>query len=143
MLKVEIVTPERLVRTAEGDEVTLPTIEGQIGILKGHIPLIVPLTAGEIVVKRKDGSRDYFAVAGGFVEVLSDTVRIMADSAEHSDELDELIVKDAVERAECLKSEATETIQFADAAAQLETNLARLKVIQRKKAHSKSRIDLE
>lgn len=143
MLKIEIVTPERLVRTAEGDEVLLPTVEGQIGIRTGHIPLIVPLKAGEIIVNRDDGSRDFFAVASGFVEVIENTVRIMADSAEHSDELDELIVKEAVERAERLKEEATETVQFADAAAQLEANLARLKVVQRKKAHGKSRMDLD
>lgn len=143
MLKIEIVTPERLVRTAEGDEVLLPTVEGQIGIRTGHIPLIVPLQAGEIIVKQDSGNREFFAVAGGFVEVIDNTVRILADSAEHSDELDELIVMEAVERARKLKEEATESVQFADASAQLEANLARLKVVGRKKAHGRSRMDLE
>jgi len=132
MLKVEIVTPERLVHTTSGEEVLLPGIDGQLGIRKGHMPLIVLLKAGEVVVKR-DGTEELYAVNGGFVEILGNVVRVLADSAEREDELDEFLIHQAVERAKQAKLEAAEKTEFDTAAAALEANLARLKVFQRRK----------
>ena len=136
MISVEVVTPERVVHTTQGAEVLLPTINGTLGIRSGHLPLIAPLKAGQVVVKQENGEEEVYAVAGGFVEVLPNAVRIMADSAERAEELDELVVKDAIDRAERAKLEATEKHEFADAAAGLEANLARLKAVQRKKARN-------
>ncbi len=141
MITIEIVTPERLVHTLHGTEVVLPTLEGQIGVRKGHIPLIAPLKAGQIVVKQENGTEELYAVAGGFAEVLGNTVRILADSAERAEELDEKKVEEAIARAVKQKSEASADHEMVDAAAQLEANLARLKVIQRKKARGRVRLD--
>lgn len=141
MLSVEVVTPERVVHKAQGDLVLLPTVEGQIGVRKGHIPLIVPLKAGEVIVKQDNGEEELYAVAGGFAEILDDQIHILADNAARAEELSEEQVQAAIERARKLKEEATADHEFSDAAAQLEANLARLKIIQRKKARGKSTLN--
>jgi F-type H+-transporting ATPase subunit epsilon len=142
MITVEIVTPERLVHTIKGMEAMLPTVDGQIGIRRGHLPLIAPLKAGEIIVKQEDGTQEFYAISGGFAEILGNTVHILADTAERAEELNEERVTTAIERAQKLKSESPVTTEsYADAAAQLEANLARLKTIQRKKAHHHRRTE--
>lgn len=140
MIKVDIVSPERVVHQVSGVEVVLPTIDGEIGVRPGHIPLISVLTAGQVVVKQKDGSEDLYAVSGGFIEVINNHIRILADTAERAEELVELKIQEAIARAKQAKEEAGETHEFADAAAQLEANLARLKVVQRKKARGRVRL---
>jgi F-type H+-transporting ATPase subunit epsilon len=142
MLHVEVITPEKIVHHTQGDEVILPTPTGQLGIRSNHLPLITPLATGEIIIKRDSGQREFYAVAGGFVEVLPDMVRVMADSADRADDLDEIAVHQAIERARKAKEEAEDDVKLADATALIELNLARLKAVQRKKAHS-SRSSLE
>jgi len=131
MVHVEIITPERVAYEGDGILVTVPTVGGVLGVGGGHIPLLTNLKVGEVIVRRKEGDQ-HLAVAGGFVEILPDVVRIMADSAEHDTELDELVVKEALAAAERAKVQATDDTQFAHASAQLEHNLVRLKVAQRK-----------
>jgi F-type H+-transporting ATPase subunit epsilon len=138
MLKVEIITPERIVHQTEGEGVIVPTIEGQIGVRSGHLPLIAILQTGEIIVKKPHGRNEFYAVAGGFVEVLPNMIRVMADSADRADELDEMAVHQAIERARKAKEEAEDDVKMADATALLELNIARQKAIQRKKAHGGS-----
>ena len=135
MIKVEIVTPERLVHTVSGTEVLLPTTTGQIGVRRGHIPLITPLKAGQIIVKQEAGAEELYAVAGGFAEVTGTVVRVLADSAERADELNETAVQAAIERARQLKAESSDEIALEDAAAQIAANIARLSVIKRRKNH--------
>jgi len=135
MITVEIITPERLVHTSTGSEVILPTVEGEIGVRTGHIPLIAILKAGAIVVKKTEGAEDVYAVAGGFVEIINNTVHVMADSAERAEELNEDRIKEAIERAKEMKVEKPiSRHDFAIAAP--EANVARLKAIQRK--HSRN-----
>lgn len=141
MITVEVISPERLVHTVKGVEVLLPTVEGQIGIRRGHLPLITVLKAGEVVVKHTDGSEALYAVGGGFAEIIKDHVRILADSAERADELIEHQIHEAIERAKRAQEENAEAHLYADVTAQLEANLARLKVIQRKKARGRVRFD--
>lgn len=136
MIKVEVVTLERLVHETEGDEVIIPTVEGEIGILHGHLPLVTLLKAGQIVVKHSNGTEELFAVNGGFVEIANNTVRVLADTAERAEELDEKVVQEAIARAEKLKTEATSEHDVISARAQIEANFARLKVIKRR--HSRS-----
>jgi F-type H+-transporting ATPase subunit epsilon len=87
MLKLEIVTPERRVVDETVDSVTVPTLSGEAGILPNHVPLISALKPGVLSFTRK-GSVERLAVAGGFVEVSSDTVSILTDVAEATDEID-------------------------------------------------------
>src|SRR4051812_27542304 len=103
-LKLKIVTPERLVFEEEVDSVTIPTLEGEIGVLPGHVPLISAIKSGDIVAK-KNGEDIPMAVSGGFVEVRGDSeVVILADFAEHvADSSDEAIAKAKARAEELMK----------------------------------------
>ena len=87
MLKLEIVTPEKRVIDETVDSVTVPTLTGEAGILPSHAPLISALKPGILTFTNK-GTTERLAVAGGFVEVSSDKVSVMTDSAETSAEID-------------------------------------------------------
>lgn len=102
---VEIVTPERRLLSEEVDMVTLPGIEGQMGILRGHVPLLTLLDIGEIVLHKQNDTR-YIAVGGGIVEVRPDKVTILAETAEQAEEIDLQRAEAARERARISLAEA-------------------------------------
>jgi F-type H+-transporting ATPase subunit epsilon len=131
-IKFRIVTPEKTVFEDEIDQVTLPTQEGEITVLPNHIPLISVLQAGELVAK-KGGEEIAMAVSGGMVEVRSNEITILADTAERAEEIDIARAEEAKQKAEKLKDERIQTdeAQYATAAAILEKNLVRIKVARR------------
>jgi F-type H+-transporting ATPase subunit epsilon len=86
-LIVEIVTPEHIVYTNEVEMVVAPTLDGEIGILPLHAPLVGALKAGEVRVKH-DGMVEWFAVSGGYIQVHEDKVIILADDAEAASQID-------------------------------------------------------
>ena len=98
-LSLEIVTPEARVYSDTIDTVMIPTVEGEIGILPGHIPLITRVAYGELRVKKGDQVR-YLAVGGGFAQISGDKVSVLAQSAIQIDEIDENAAKEAMKRAE-------------------------------------------
>jgi F-type H+-transporting ATPase subunit epsilon len=102
-LKLDIVTAERVVYSEEVDIIIAPGMEGQLGILPHHAPLMTILQAGELVVRR-GGQEDILAISGGFLEVRPDRVIILADSAERAEEID-------MERAEAAKKRAEERLK--------------------------------
>ena len=98
-LKLEIITPDETAYSEDVDMVTLPGIEGQMGVFPQHVPLMTQMVPGEIIV-RKDG-RDYFlAVGEGLVEVTGDHVAILTDLAIAAEKIDEAKVEEARQRAE-------------------------------------------
>ena len=99
MLKLEVVTPERRVLDAEVDSVTVPTASGEAGILPHHAPLISALKPGILAYTTK-GVGQKLAVSGGFVEVNSDTVSVLVDTAETAAEIDVEAAKTDRETAE-------------------------------------------
>ncbi len=99
-MMLEIITAERQVFSDEVDMVVAPGIDGQLGILPRHAPLMTMLKPGALTV-RKAGEEDmYVAVSGGFMEVLGNRVSILADACERSDEIDEERAQQAVQRAQ-------------------------------------------
>ena len=98
-LKLDIVTAERVVYSADVDVIIAPGVEGQLGILPHHAPLMTILQAGELVV-RKGGQEDTLAISGGFLEVRPDRVIVLADSAERAEEIDASRAEAARKRAE-------------------------------------------
>src|SRR3989338_7557075 len=84
-----ITTPERTLFSAEVEQVSLPTPQGSITVLPHHMPLVSLLAAGELRIKPRDGEEKYLAVSGGCIEVQGDRVVVLADTAEHAEELDE------------------------------------------------------
>ncbi len=123
---VEIVTPERRLLSEEVDMVTLPGIDGQMGILRGHVPLLTILDIGEIVLHKQNDTR-YIAVGGGIVEVRPDKVTILAETAEQAEEIDLQRAEAARERARVSLAEAGPQRDPSAAIALRRSNL-RLKV---------------
>jgi F-type H+-transporting ATPase subunit epsilon len=102
-IQCDIITQERIVFSGQVDSVNLPGVEGRMGILPHHSPLLTTLDFGEVMV-RTGGHEEYFAIGGGFVEVQPDHVTILADSAEQADEID-------VERADRARQRAEEVMR--------------------------------
>lgn len=135
-LHLTITTPERVVLETEVRSVNVPTLDGEIGILQNHIPLVSILAAGELSLTTIKGEQQVMAVSGGFVEVRDNQIVILADTAEKAEEIDEARAQAAREKAQALMQErATDDVGFADAQAAMAKELARLKVVRK---HRKS-----
>jgi F-type H+-transporting ATPase subunit epsilon len=133
-LKLDIVTAERVVYSEEVDVVIAPGVEGQLGILPHHAPLMTILQSGELIV-RKGGEEDSLAISGGFLEVRPDRVIILADSAERAEEIDTARAEEAKKRAEKRIAErATTAIDEARVQAALRRALSRLAVAEKVKS---------
>jgi F-type H+-transporting ATPase subunit epsilon len=129
---LEVVTAERLVFADDVNGIVAWGVEGQLGILPHHAPLMTMLQPGDLVIKR-DNEEEYLALSGGFLEVRPDKVIILADACEHAEEID-------IARAEAAKCRAEETLKerppevdTAAAEAALRRSLARLKVAERRR----------
>jgi F-type H+-transporting ATPase subunit epsilon len=132
-LKLEIVSPERRAFTDEVDMVVVPGVEGQLGILPNHTPLISALGTGELRIKQ-GGTEQSMLISGGFVEVRSDKVVIMADLAEHSDEIDERRAIEARRQAEAQLEETKDPVDLARVRAALQTALMRERIAVRRRS---------
>ncbi len=111
MLKLEIVTPERKIFDETVDSVTVPTASGEAGILPNHAPLISALKPGILSYSNK-GTTERLAVAGGFVEVSSNKVSVLTDSAETAAEVDTEAARAERESAEkSLAAHATAALE--------------------------------
>lgn len=135
-LKLDIVTAERIVYSEEVDEVIAPGVEGQLGILPHHAPLMTILQSGELVVKRGN-DEDIMAISGGFLEVRPDRVIVLADSAERAEEIDMERAEAARKRAEQRMAEKPPDLDTARVEASLRRAIARLAVAEKVKARRK------
>ncbi len=137
-LQVELVTAEGRVLSQEADFVVAPGLEGDLGVLPRHIPLLTPLRTGEIMV-RNQGHEEYFFVAGGFLEVLPDKVLILADVAERAEDINEAAAEEARRSAqEALAQDPGD----AEASVALERSIFRLRVAEIRR-HRHTRRDQE
>ena len=98
-LTLEIVTPEARVYSDTIDTVVIPTIDGEIGILAGHIPLLTQVEHGELRVT-KSGTETRVAIGKGFAQIEGDVVSVLAEQAITEEKIDETIVEAALKRAE-------------------------------------------
>lgn len=113
-------------------EVVLPTLNGEIGVLQDHMPLISVATNGAIAVRRNpkdtDAQREYFATNGGVVEVVNNSLRVLVDEADHADDINEAEVRKALEKAEKMKAEAKDEISLEHAQGLVDRQAVRLHV---------------
>ena len=131
-LQLEIVTPERLAYEDEVDAVVLPGVEGEIGVLPHHAPLVSMLGVGELRI-RKGGAEESFAIVGGFLQVRPDKVVVMAETADLASEIDLERAQEARREAErALESGFREGSDLAAARAQLQQALLRIRVAERR-----------
>ncbi|MDH5695131.1 MAG: F0F1 ATP synthase subunit epsilon [Dehalococcoidia bacterium] len=130
--RLDIVSAERVVFSEDVDVVIAPGVEGQLGILPHHAPLMTMLQPGELRV-RKGGEEFSLAISGGFLEVRPDRIIVLADAAERAEEIDIARAEEAKRRAEELLSSHAPEENMARAEAALRRSLARLKVVERRR----------
>ena len=129
-IRLDIVSAERVVFSGDVDVVVAPGVEGQLGILPHHTPLMTTLQAGELRT-RKGGEEFSLAISGGFLEVRPDRVIVLADAAERAEEIDVARAEEAKRRAqERLSDLHAAGLDAARAEVALRRSLARLKVVE-------------
>ena len=127
-LQLELVTPYRRVLSEEVEEVNAPGVSGEFGILPGHTPLLTTLSIGELIYKQ-GGESFHVAVNWGYVEVESDKVTVLVETAERADEIDLQRAKAALGRAEeALKKLSPEEKDFKIMEAALDRAVIRIQV---------------
>lgn len=130
--KLEVVTAERLCFAENINALVAPGIEGELGILPHHAPLMTMLKSGELVIKKGDEEL-YWAVTGGFLEVHPDKVIVLADACEQAEEIDVVRAEEAKKRAEeCLKTRGA-NVDVTLAEASLRRAFVRLKIAERRR----------
>ena len=133
-IRFEVVTAERTGFEGDVNMVVAPGIEGQLGILPHHAPLMTALTFGELIIHREGQEDEFIAIGGGFMEVGPEHVTVLADSAERAEEIDEARASEAQERArQLMEQKQREDVDFIRAEAALRRSLIRLKVAKRKR----------
>jgi F-type H+-transporting ATPase subunit epsilon len=131
-LQLEIVTPERLAYSDTVDSVVLPGADGELGVLPHHAPLLATLGVGELRI-RKGADEEFFAIAGGFVQVRPDKVVVMAETADMASEIDLEKAQEARREAErALESGFQEEADLAAARAALQQALLRIRLAERR-----------
>ncbi len=136
---LEIITAERQVFGEDVDMVVAPGIDGELGILPHHAPLMTMLQPGEILI-RKDGADTFLVVTGGFMEVIGNKVTILADAAERSEEIDEARAQQAVERARERVARQDSDLEMERALGAMRRAQVRLNVVRRRRPRSGSTI---
>jgi F-type H+-transporting ATPase subunit epsilon len=131
-LKLEIVTPQATVVSEDVLMVTLPAMEGQIGVYPNHVPLITPIVPGEILVSSEKGDR-FLAVGEGLVEVTRSRVSVITDMAISAEQIDEAKVEEARARAAARLEEKISDEEVASVNASLARSLAQLQVKRRRR----------
>jgi F-type H+-transporting ATPase subunit epsilon len=132
-LQLDIVTPERLAYSDQVDAVVAPGIDGELGILPHHAPLLTTLGLGELRI-RKDGGEESFAIVGGFLQVRPDRVVVMAETADMASEIDLQRAEEARREAErSLEAGFVEPADLAVARAALQRALLHIRVAERRR----------
>lgn len=134
-LRLEVVSPEGRIFTDDVDAVVVPGIEGELGILPHHTPLVTALGTGELRI-RQSGTVQFMLISGGFVEVRPDKVVVMAFVAEHSDAIDAAAAAEARRRAEADLEAVHDPVDLARVRAALQTALMRERIATRRSNRS-------
>lgn len=128
-LQLEIVTPDRVVLRTEAEYVSLPGVEGEFGILPGHIPFFAALKVG-CMHYIDNGKTVYACIGGGFAEIMDDKVQILADTAELAAEIDTARAEAALRRAEERLAAQRDRINVTRAESALQRAVTRLQASQ-------------
>jgi len=131
-LRLEIVTAERTVFSDDVTAVVAWGVEGQLGILPHHAPLMTMLQPGDLMI-RKGSEEQYLVITGGFLEVRPDKVIILADACERAEEIDIERAEEAKRRAEEILKTRPPQVDTAAAEAALRRSLTRLKVVEKRR----------
>lgn len=136
--RLEIVTPKGIVFSDDVDVVVVPGSEGELGVLTSHVPLVTPLKPGELRIQRKGGEEELFAVGAGFLEVTLESVTVLSDLAVGEDDIDEVAVQRALEKAQ-LALQQRDAMGDSEAAAELYLTIQRSMALLEVKRHKRQR----
>jgi len=131
-LKLEIVTPDAIVFSDDVQMVTMPAVDGQIGVYPHHVPLLTQVVPGEMIV-RKDGRESFLAIGEGLVLVTGDRVAIVTDMAVPAERIDEAKMEEARQRAAARLRDKISDEEVATVNASLARSLAQLQVKRRRR----------
>jgi len=132
-LRLEIITPVATVFSEDVEMVTLPGVEGEMGILPQHVPLMTQMVPGEMVV-RQNGQDRFLAVGEGLVEITGDHVAILTDLAIAAENIDEAMAEEARQRAQARLKEKLSAEEVANVNAALARSLAEIRVKRRQRS---------
>ena len=122
-------------------EITVPTLDGEIGVLDHHMPLITVAKTGVVAIRRQardtDAQREFFAINGGAVEIVNNRLRILVDEADHADDINEAEAEAAMELAKQMKAEATDEVSLERAQALVDRHAVRIQVASLKRRRTK------
>jgi len=132
VIRLQLVSLDGIKFDEDVYEVLLPTLDGQIGVMPGHMPLVSVATTGVVSVRRKPGDRDdsmeNFAISGGAIEVENNNLRLLVDAADHADEINEQEAQKAFELAKKMKTEAKDQVSLDHAQSLIDRQAVRLQV---------------
>lgn len=141
MFRFQLVSLSGVKFDDEVTEVLLPTLEGEIGVLDHHMPLISVATNGAIAIRRnakdRDDQREFFATNGGVIEVSDNTLRVLVDEADHADDINEAEAEAAMERARSMVAEAKDEVSLEHAQGLVDRHAVRLQVAGLKRRHQR------
>jgi F-type H+-transporting ATPase subunit epsilon len=140
-LHVEVVTAERELYRGEADLVSAPGAEGRLGILPRHAALLTTLAPGELTIELA-GAEEPLFVSGGFLEVSNNSVTVLADTAEHAEEIDQARAEEARRRVQERLEQAQSDTERAELLGALERAMARLRVAEIAHRRGRRRIDM-
>jgi F-type H+-transporting ATPase subunit epsilon len=140
-MHIEVVTAERELYNGEADSLIAPGSEGELGILPRHAALLTTLKAGEMLIKL-GGAEEPLFVSGGFLEVSDNKVTVLAESAEHAEEIDQARAEAARRRAQELLAQAQSDVERAELLGALERAVARIHVAEISRRRSVRRIQI-
>ena len=140
-LQVEIVTAERELYSGEADLVSAPGIEGRLGILPKHAAMLALLGPGALTI-RLNGQEEPIFVSGGFLEVSDNRLTVLADTAEHADEIDEARAQEARRRAEESLAQARSNEDRAELQAALARAISRIRVAELARRSGRVRLNM-
>lgn len=132
MISFELVSLDGIKFSEDVYEILLPTLDGEIGVMPGHMPLISVATTGVISVRRnsndKDDMMDHFAISGGVIEVANNKLSVLVDEADLADEINEAEAQKAFDLAQKMKSEAKDQVSLEHAQSLIDRQAVRIQV---------------
>jgi F-type H+-transporting ATPase subunit epsilon len=138
-MQIAVVTGEREIYRGEAEEVVVTGVEGEMGILPHHAALLTALKPGELRIKL-GGAEDDLFISGGFMEVYNNTVTVLADAAEHAEDIDVSRAEQARRRAQERLAEVKDERERAAISGELERAVVRLRIVEITRRRSTRRI---
>jgi F-type H+-transporting ATPase subunit epsilon len=139
MITFELVSLEGVKFSEDVYEVLLPTLDGEIGVMPGHMPLISVASHGVVGIRRlaadKDDMMEYFAINGGVIEVADNVLRVLVDSADNAEEINEQEAQKAFELAKKMVDEAQDEVSLQQAQSLVDRQAVRIQVAGLKRRH--------